>query len=439
MSQMRNITLTLAVAVGCSTFSAFAADYDETVIDSRWRLHAMIGSTIADDSDLDTGNQAKIGIGKPVSAYVMVDTHLNVGKFKNEQKDTYTRNVGGLDFLYFPRGAFMLDAAPVQPFVGVGLTYHEVEYEAPSITVTQSGYGSDAILGFTYELDKIAIRGEARYQLDSIKRQAPLFPDNDTFYTYAFLIGISMPFGDKPLPYNNDADVDGVPDRLDKCPNTPGGTPVDSNGCPLDSDNDGIPNFRDQCPNTPAGVKVNVNGCSIDDDRDGIPNDIDQCQNTPYGVAVNSQGCALDSDGDGVPDKIDQCPSTLPGLKVNSRGCVISQTVELTGVHFEFNKSRLMLDSKTILSKVAESLSNEPDVSVLILGHTDSVGSDTYNQTLSQQRAQSVVNYLSGKGITPSRQQAKGYGESKPIAGNDTDEGRERNRRVEMQVTSPNE
>ena len=437
MSQMRNITL--ALAVGCSAFSAFAADDEETVIDNRWRMHGIIGSTIADKSDFDSGNQGKIGLGKPISAYVMVDTHLNYGEFKNSKDDTYSRTAGGLDFLYFPRGAFMLDADPVQPYIGVGLTYHEVEYDAGTITATQSDYGSDLIGGFSYELDTVAIRGEVRYQIDSIKRQAPLFPNDDNFYTYAVLIGISVPFGEKPLPYNYDSDGDGVPDRLDKCPNTPRGTPVDSTGCPLDSDNDGIPNFRDQCPNTPPGARVNVNGCSIDDDGDGVPNDIDQCPNTPRGVPVNAQGCPLDSDGDGVPDKIDQCPGTLPGLKVNSRGCVISQTVELSGVHFEFNKSRLMLDSQTILDKVAESLSNEPDVSIIIMGHTDSVGSDSYNLTLSQQRAQSVVNYLSTKGISRSRQQAKGYGESRPVADNNTDEGRERNRRVELQVISPNQ
>lgn len=436
MSQMRNITL--ALAVGCSAFSAFAADDEETVIDTRWRMHGMIGSTVADQSDFDSGNEGKIGIGKPISSYVMIDTHINYGEFKNTKDDTYTRFAGGLDFLYFPFGAFQLDASALQPFMGVGLTYHEVEYEAPTVTNTQSDYGSDAIVGFTYELDKVAIRGEVRYQIDSIKKQAPIFPENDSFYTYAFLIGLSVPFGDKPLPYNYDSDGDGIPDRIDKCPNTPRGTPVDSSGCPLDDDNDGIPNFRDQCPNTPPGARVNVHGCSIDDDGDGVPNDIDQCPNTPPGVPVNAQGCPLDSDGDGVPDKIDQCPGTLPGLKVNSRGCVLSQTVALSGVHFEFNKARLMLDSQTVLDKVAESLGNEPDVHIIIMGHTDSIGSDAYNLKLSQSRAESVVRYLTGKGISESRQKAKGYGESKPVADNNTDEGRERNRRVELQVISPN-
>ncbi|AMO67932.1 OmpA/MotB [gamma proteobacterium BDW918] len=436
MSKLRNITL--ALAVGCSAFSAYAADDKEAVIDSRWRVHGMIGSTFADKDDYDSGNEGKIGIGKPISAYVMVDTHLNYGELKNTNNDTYSRFAGGLDFLYFPLGAFMLNADALQPYLGVGVTYHEIDYETPTVTSNQTDYGSDAIAGFMYELDKVSLRGEIRYQIDSIQRDLPLFPDDDNFYTYAALIGISVPFGEKPRPYNFDSDGDGVPDRIDKCPNTPRGTPVDATGCPLDSDGDGIPNFRDQCPNTPPGARVNVNGCSIDDDGDGVPNDIDQCPGTPRGVPVNAQGCPLDSDGDGVPNKIDQCPGTLPGLKVNSRGCVISQTVALSGVHFEFNKSRLMLDSQTVLDKVAESLANEPDVNIIIMGHTDSVGSDAYNLKLSQSRAESVVRYLTRKGISESRQKAKGYGESRPVADNSTDEGRERNRRVELQVISPN-
>ena len=123
-------------------------------------------------------------------------------------------------------------------------------------------------------------------------------------------------------------------------------------------------------------------------------------------------------------------------MKVNSRGCVISQTVELSGVHFEFDKARLMLDSKTVLGNVAKSLNNEPDVRIIIAGHTDSLGSDAYNKRLSQERAQSVVDFLISKGIDRSRLRAVGYGESKPVADNSTEEGRERNRRVELQVIS---
>jgi OOP family OmpA-OmpF porin len=431
MSKLRNITL--ALAMGCSAFSAYAAEEEEKSFDNRWRAHGLIGTTVADGSDYDNGGEFKLGFGKPISPYVMLDTHINYGELKTSNNDTYERAAAGLDFMYFPFGAFHLDAAPLQPFIGAGVTYHKINFLGDN----QSDYGTDIFGGVTYELDRVSLRGEIRYQVDNIKAQNILV--DDKFYTYAALIGISVPFGEKPLPYNHDSDGDGIPDRLDKCPNTPRGTPVDANGCPLDADGDKVPDFRDQCPNTPPGAKVNVDGCSIDDDRDGVPNTIDLCPNTPFGTPVDANGCPLDSDGDGVPNKIDQCPGTLPGLKVNSRGCVISQTVELSGVHFEFNKARLMLDSQTVLRKVAESLANEPDVSIIIMGHTDSIGSDVYNLKLSGERAQSVVNYLGAQGIEPARQTSKGYGESKPVGDNNTEDGRERNRRVELQVISPNQ
>lgn len=430
---MKLRTLALAAAVTAFTAPVLANSADEeSVYDDRWRGHFMLGAQVADDEDFDNGAQGKIGIGKPISRYIMLDTHLNYGELKTSKNDVYERAAIGLDVLFFPFGAFELDARALQPYFGVGLTYHEIDF----VGDIETDYGNDAILGFNYDLGEASLRAEARYQVDKINEKDVLV--DDYFYTYAFMLGVSVPFGDKPLPYNYDSDGDGIPDRIDKCPNTPRGTPVDSDGCPLDSDGDGVPNFRDQCPNTPPGAKVNVNGCSIDDDRDGVPNDIDQCPNTPYGVPVDVRGCPLDSDNDGVPNKIDQCPGTLPGMKVNSRGCVISQNVDIEGVHFEFNKARLMLDSRTVLNNVAKALTNEPDVSIIIAGHTDSVGSDAYNKRLSQQRAQSVVDYLISKGINSSRLRAVGYGESKPIADNSTDEGRERNRRVELQVISPN-
>jgi OOP family OmpA-OmpF porin len=431
MSKLRNITL--ALAMGCSAFSAYAAEEEEKPFDNRWRAHGLIGTTVADDSNYDNGGEFKLGFGKPISPYVMLDTHINYGELKTSKNDTYERAAAGLDFMYFPFGAFNLDAASLQPFMGGGVTYHKINF----LGENQSNYGTDIFGGFTYELHRVSLRGEIRYQVDKIKAQNILIDEN--FYTYTALIGISVPFGEKPLPYNYDSDGDGIPDRLDQCPNTPRGTPIDANGCPLDADGDNVPDFRDQCPNTPPSAKVNVNGCSIDDDRDGVPNTIDLCPNTPFGTPVDANGCPLDSDGDGVPNKIDQCPGTLPGLKVNSRGCVISQTVELSGVHFEFNEARLMLDSQTVLRKVVESLANEPDVSIIIMGHTDSVGSDVYNLKLSGERAQSVVNYLGTQGIEPARQTAKGYGESKPVGDNNTGDGRERNRRVELQVISPNQ
>ena len=119
-----------------------------------------------------------------------------------------------------------------------------------------------------------------------------------------------------------DLDQDGVPDYLDKCPNTPPGSPVDANGCPFDSDNDGIPDHLDQCPGTPANVKVDGKGCPLDSDGDGVPDYLDKCPETASGSAVNAQGCAItDSDGDGIPDHLDKCPNSDPSIKVGPDGC----------------------------------------------------------------------------------------------------------------------
>jgi len=122
-----------------------------------------------------------------------------------------------------------------------------------------------------------------------------------------------------PLP--KDSDGDGVPDNLDRCPNTPPGTPVDATGCPKDSDGDGVPDYLDRCPNTPAGTPVDANGCPKDSDGDGVPDYLDRCPNTPPGVAVDANGCPKDSDGDGVPDYLDRCPNTPPGVAVDANGC----------------------------------------------------------------------------------------------------------------------
>jgi len=146
-----------------------------------------------------------------------------------------------------------------------------------------------------------------------------------------------------------------------------------------------------------------------------------------------------DSDEDGVVDGVDQCPNSLKGLQVNSVGCVETdkaQSVVLLGVSFEFNSARLTANAKDILVKTADALKGQPDLRVELAGHTDSVGAESYNLTLSQERADSVRNYLVDLGVAPERLEAKGYGEARPVRSNGTEEGRERNRRVEFNVIS---
>ena len=141
-----------------------------------------------------------------------------------------------------------------------------------------------------------------------------------------------------------------------------------------------------------------------------------------------------DSDGDGVVDSKDKCPNTPPNTRVDGDGCPIPKVVRLDGVTFEFNKSRLRPDAKTILTWVLGIMQKYPDMQVELAGYTDSIGSAAYNLKLSQKRAESVKAYLVEKGIDASRIQAKGYGKENPVASNKTDDGREYNRRVELRI-----
>ena len=232
---------------------------------------------------------------------------------------------------------------------------------------------------------------------------------------------------------DGDSDGDGVPDSMDKCPNTPAGAAVDRNGCPLDTDGDGVPDYKDECA-TPAGVKVDERGCSIDSDGDGVPDADDQCPGTPPGTKVDEFGCGGDSDGDGVPDHKDKCPNTPRGWKVNSGGCPLP--IVFRNVTFAFDSAALSAEArKTLDAKAVTALKDNPAVRVKIIGHTDSIGSDGYNQGLSERRAQSVAKYLSSKGIASSRLMTEGRGESDPVAPNSVSAGRAANRRVEMFAT----
>jgi len=239
-----------------------------------------------------------------------------------------------------------------------------------------------------------------------------------------------------------DDDGDGVPNHLDKCPNTPAGVTVDAVGCPVDTDGDGVPDYLDKCPDTPKGVEVDAKGCPLDSDGDGVPDYLDKCPDTPRGVKVDAKGCPLDSDGDGVPDHLDECPGTPRGVPVDAKGCPLAGIVvhgdewAVEGkILFAVNKADLKAEAKDLLSRAATFLKKNPQFVVEIQGHTDSTGPKAWNDTLSLERAESVMSYLVSAGIDASRMTAVGLGSSEPIATNDTAEGRHQNRRVDFKPT----
>ena len=141
-----------------------------------------------------------------------------------------------------------------------------------------------------------------------------------------------------------------------------------------------------------------------------------------------------DEDGDGVTDDIDQCPGTPAGTRVDHLGCPLPvaqvASIKLL-VNFAFDSDKVEEKYFSDLSELADFLKRFDDLDVDIEGHTDSSGPENYNQQLSQRRAQAVVELLANQyGIDRSRLEARGYGESQPVASNDTKEGRAANRRV---------
>jgi len=196
-----------------------------------------------------------------------------------------------------------------------------------------------------------------------------------------------------------------------------------------DSDGDGVPDKLDECPDTPAGVEVDDVGCPVDSDGDGVPDYTDECPDTPEGVEVDDVGCPVDTDGDGVPDYKDECPDTLAGAKVDRRGCWT-----IPGAFFDYDKADVKAEYRVELNEVALILGRNPDVKLRLEGHTDSRGSDAYNKTLSERRAKAVMEYLVARGISADRLTAAGWGESKPARPNDTEENMAMNRRVELVI-----
>jgi len=175
-----------------------------------------------------------------------------------------------------------------------------------------------------------------------------------------------------------------------------------------------------------------------DSDGDGVTDNVDACPNTPAGTKVDATGCAiktnLDSDMDGVFDHLDKCPNTPAKALVDASGCqkVLSKEVSVNlQINFDTDKAIVKADYFSEIERVAKFMSDYAGTSVVIEGHTDDRGKAAHNQDLSTRRANAVASILSEKfTIAASRVEARGYGEDKPVADNNTVEGRSSNRRV---------
>lgn len=253
-----------------------------------------------------------------------------------------------------------------------------------------------------------------------------------------------------------DADNDGVPDSVDKCPDKPGS--AEMNGCP-DSDKDGITDAMDKCPNDPGDAAHE--GCPVRDrDGDGVLDGEDQCQDQAGPRILNgcpdrdgdgiadkedecpdqagtkmTRGCP-DKDGDGVADKDDKCPD-VTGLP-DYQGCVPEAVAKFTGaikgINFKTGSSEILPVSYSILDQTVAILNEYKTLRIRIEGHTDNVGKPEVNQKLSESRAESVKTYILSKGVDFSRIETAGYGDSRSVQSNKTAKGRAANRRIEFTI-----
>lgn len=269
-----------------------------------------------------------------------------------------------------------------------------------------------------------------------------------------------------PFYHDKDSDGDGVPDGRDKCIHTPKGEKVTPFGCPFDIDFDGSYDYEDSCVNDP-GPKANL-GCPWGDrDNDGFKDNEDKC---PYVAGIKKfKGCP-DTDGDGIEDSNDECPNErgpesrrgcpppfidtdgdgindyddlcpkVKGLPAN-KGCPEIKKEEMEALRkafenllFETGKDVIKTSSFASLDDLAKVMRNNPKSNLYLEGHTDDVGDDNANMELSENRARAVKNYLINKGVDEFRVRIAWFGETKPKADNLTEEGRTKNRRVEMNI-----
>lgn len=236
-----------------------------------------------------------------------------------------------------------------------------------------------------------------------------------------------------------DKDADGIPDKDDKCPGQAGVARL--GGCPVtDRDNDGVLDENDKCPDL-AGISK-YDGCPVpDSDKDGINDDDDKC---PAVAGFGRHGgCPIpDTDGDGINDEEDKCPA-VAGTS-DKMGCpqeeVKQEIIEKVNyaakrIQFQSGKAILLPQSLRVLDEVVVILKDNPELQLMIEGHTSSDGSLAFNMDLSVNRANNVKKYLVRKGVEITRLTAKGYGPTQPITDSKTTAGKAQNRRVELKLS----
>lgn len=388
----------LLLAAGLAATLAFPAQAGAP--EGSWYIAPQINGVWVDDNrEADDDLGITLGFGRTLTPNWDLELSLFGSEHHRAGQDMLEITGGGL----LAKRVFYREGR-VNTFLSFGLGGAESRF-TPDADHTDfvALYG----VGVLVDLGAPRDDGSAIQLRADLGARRALTNSDDDYVDYVAGIGFQYAWGGTPVRRVVDSDGDGVTDDLDRCPGTPANTPVDSNGCPLpqDDDGDGVINENDKCPGTPPGKKVDAVGCEIDGD----------------------------DDGDGVLNSQDKCPDTPKGDPVDLVGCTIKDEIKLPGVVFATNKAELLPESIPPLETAVATLKRNPTLKIEVAGHTDSRGSDAYNQDLSARRAATVLAYLRDAGVTNSLT-SRGYGETRPIASNDTDEGRQENRRVVLRI-----
>ena len=342
---------------------------------------APMASYVEPDSEriLDEGLGATLALGYRASRGFAVElwgvmSELDPGQGGAQGSTLSGGGITALGFLPQPFSGFYL------PFA-VGYLNSDQQGAAAE---EYKGLSLEAGLGYLLPLSlgryTFGLRADARYRHHNGQDGKRLDEDPAGLQDVLFNLGLQLPFGLQPPP-----------------PPPPAPTPVVV--APRDGDNDGVIDSADRCPATPAGQ------------------------------AVDAQGCP-----EAPPPK---CPESLDGkADVVLDGCTAGAVIALRGVHFGNDQSELDGSGESLLNELAQQLLLHPAMQIEVAGHTDNQGAQSYNQRLSDQRAQRVLEYLVEQGVEASRLQARGYGEDQPLADNQSADGRAANRRVEVRILS---